>query len=478
MTEVHRPILFTALERYGSFLFFVVSAAILARLLSPEEYGIFALVSALTSVVVAYFQEFGGANYLIQKPSLSERNIRTAFTVTLIMSFLVAAILFGLRDVAAHFFSQDGMRVGLALCALNFLLTPVPVTIASLLRREMAFGTLARCNLAANFGSSLSSVVLAAAGYSFMAPILGAIVGTLISTVILLGCRRSWNIFRPSLNGYREVFEFGAYSSAVIIINVFYQWSPQLMLARILDFTAVGLYSRAVSITQVFDKLVLQAVNPVIMPAIAAHARSGGDLKKTYLDAISLISVLHWPFLLFIAMLSNQIILVWLGPTWIEIVPLVRVLCIASLALFAACLTYPILVTVGRVRDTLIASLISLPPSLLIVFVAASSFGVQGVAASALVTLPFQAFVAIFFICKRLSLNAFELLHAMLKSIFVTACVVASVLISNLIANYGGAGPIAGLALGSIFAAAAWSLGLLLTNHPLLAQIRAAVNTI
>jgi O-antigen/teichoic acid export membrane protein len=341
----------------------------------------------------------------------------------------------------------------------------------------MAFGALARSNLAANFGSSLSSVILAAAGYSFMAPILGTIIGTLISTALLLMCQRNWRIFKPSLAGYRDVFEFGAYSSAVVVVNVFYQWSPQLILGRILDFTAVGLYSRAVSITQVFDRLVLQVVNPVIMPAIAAHARAGGDLKKAYLDAVTLISVLHWPFLIFIALLADQIILVWLGRMWVEIVPLVQVLCIASLSLFAACLTYPVLVAVGRVRDTLLASLISLPPSLVVIFVA-SFFGVQAVAASALVTLPFQALVAIYFIGRRLSFSASDFLQAVLKSVVVTACVAAGVLLSVLCCKYAGAGPIAGLLLGSILAAAGWSFGLLLTRHPLLFQIRTAIRGI
>ncbi len=150
-----------------------------------------------------------------------------------------------------------------------------------------------------------------------MAPILGTIIGTLISAILLLMCQRNWKIFKPSLAGYRDVFEFGAYSSAVVIVNVVLPMvaatDPR---ARILDFTAVGLYSRAVSITQVFDRLVLQVVNPVIMPAIAAHARAGGDLKKAYLDAVALIGVLHWPFLIFIALLADQIILVL---AWIHV---------------------------------------------------------------------------------------------------------------------------------------------------------------
>ena len=99
--------------------------------------------------------------------------------------------------------------------------------------------------------------------------------------------------------------------------------------------------------------------------------------------------------------MAQPIILIWLGPTWLEIVPLVRILCIAYLSLFAACLTYPVLVAVGSVRDALVSSLISLPPSLLVIF-AASFFGVKAVAASALLTLPFQAAVAIYFIRRHL----------------------------------------------------------------------------
>ena len=53
-----------------------------------------------------------------------------------------------------------------------------------------------------------------------------------------------------------------------VIINVFYNLAPQLILARVLDFDAVGLYGRAINITQVFDKLVIQVLNPVILPAI------------------------------------------------------------------------------------------------------------------------------------------------------------------------------------------------------------------
>jgi O-antigen/teichoic acid export membrane protein len=273
------------------------------------------------------------------------------------------------------------------------------------------------------------------------------------------------------------VIHFGAYSSSVVVINILYNFAPQLILGRILDFSAVGLYSRAINVTQVFDRLVVQVLNPVIMPAIFAHTRGGKHLRRIYLDAVELITVVQWPFLIFLALMAQPIIWIWLGPMWSEIVPLVRMLCIASLSLFAACLTYPVLVAVGRVRDSLISSLISLPPSLLVIYIA-SFFGVQAVAASALLTLPFQAIVAIYFVSRHLAMSPADLIRATLKSGIVTACSIAGVLLSMAIIEFSSAGPIVGLFLAGASAAAGWGLGLVMTKHPLLAQIRLAASGI
>ena len=477
MNLLHRSILFSAIERYGSLVFFLISTAVLSRLLTPAEFGIFAVINALTAVTIASFQEFGGANYLIQKPSLSQNDIRTAFTVTLCVSVVLASALFTLRDVLASFYSQEGLKVGIAVFTLNFLLSPFSGTISALLRRDMAFGTLARCNLAGTFIAAAISIALAALNYSFMAPIWGTIGGNAAALALLVASRNDLRIFRPSFVGYRDVVHFGAYSSSVAVINVFYNLTPQLILGRILDFTAVGLYSRAVNVTQVFDKFFLQVLSPVIMPAIFAHKRGGGDLKHIYLDAIELLTVAQWPFLIFIALMAQPIIWIWLGPTWAEIVPLIRMLCVASLFLFAACLTYPVLVAVGRVRDTLVSSLISLPPSLLVIFIAAY-FGVQAVAASALLTLPFQAIVALYFVSRQLAISPAELARAMLRSGIVTACSVAGILISMAITDVTFIGQLSGLLVASIFAATGWWLGLIMTKHPLLGQMRSAASAI
>jgi O-antigen/teichoic acid export membrane protein len=475
MNLLHQSIFFSAAERYGSLFFSLFSIAILARLLTPEEFGMYAIVSAITAVLSASFQEFGGATYLIQKPSLSEGDIRCAFTIAFCISTLLAAVLFVSRDLIVWFYSQEALKFGVAVWTLNLLISPFTITISALLRRDMAFGTLARCNLAGSFITALISIVLAILDYSFMAPIWGTIAGNAIVTALLIGSRRDLRIFRPLFAGYRDVIHFGAYSSSIAVINTFYNFAPQLIIGRILDFAAVGLYSRAINVTQLFDRLVLQILSPVIMPAIFAYKRAGSDLKQMYLNAIELITAVHWPFLIVFAIMAQPIIWIWLGPTWSEIVPLIQVLCIASLSLFAACLTYPVLVAVGHVRDALISSLISLPPSLLVNFIA-SFFGLQALAASALLTLPLQAFVAIYFVCRHLAVSPAEFIRATLKSSLVTACTVGVLVCAGI--AFPSSNPVVALFVAGVSAAAGWWLGLVMTNHPLLAQVRSATTAI
>lgn len=473
MNSVQRSVLFSAVDRYAGLVLFLVSTAVLSRLLTPGEFGVFAVVNALTAVIAAAFQEFGGANYLIQKGELSRGTIRTAFTITWAISLAVALILLASADVISQLFGQDSLRRGIEVSALNFLLLPVSGTVAALFRRDMQFGTLAICNLASNTTIALVSIGLAVMNFSYMAPIWGGVAGSIVLTAMLLSSYRDFSVLRPSLSEYRDVLEFGLFSSGVSAINIFYNLAPQLFLAKILDFTAVGLYSRAINLTQVFDRLVTQVLNPIIMPAIVTRRAAGADLKGVYLDAVQLLSAVQWPFLTFIAIMARPIVLLWLGEAWLEVVPLVRILCLANLALFAACLTYPVFVAVGRVRDALVSSFISLPPSLL-ALLGASFFGVEAVAACALLTLPFQAAVAIYYLSPHLELRPGELFRALLKSGVVTMATASGAVTCAVLIEAGILNLIVGLISALVVAAFCWLWGLIVTGHPLLQHLRQA----
>src|SRR5260370_460746 len=90
------------------------------------------------------------------------------------ISISIGLTLFGCRGARVFFFRQDGLKAGIAVSSLNFALTPFSVVISALFRRDLEFGKLAVCSLAANFVSIAVSIALAVLRYSFMAPIWGA----------------------------------------------------------------------------------------------------------------------------------------------------------------------------------------------------------------------------------------------------------------------------------------------------------------
>src|SRR6476620_3818585 len=130
--SVQRSIFFSAIERYGNLVLFLATTAVLARLLTPAEFGIYAVVNAITAVVAASFQEFGGANYLIQKRDLSRADVRSAFTVTFAISAVIGLALLALSGVLSQLFGQESLRKGIAVSALSFLLVPFSGTITGL----------------------------------------------------------------------------------------------------------------------------------------------------------------------------------------------------------------------------------------------------------------------------------------------------------------------------------------------------------
>jgi O-antigen/teichoic acid export membrane protein len=284
-------------------------------------------------------------------------------------------------------------------------------------------------------------------------------------------------IFRPSFARWREILSFGGYASINAILNVLYQQLPQLLLGRLMTFDAVGLYSRASSLCQLGDQLVLSAVQPVVLPALAQQVRSGRALKEPYLRAITYNTALQWPFLAVLAVLADPIVRLLLGPQWSAATPIVQIIATASLFSFPAFLTYPVLVATGRIKDTLWLNLISLPPSFALIVLAAP-FGVEALAASALLTMPLQVYVALRFVRASLPFSWRELVVAVRSSAMVALCAAAAPIIVTVLNGFRADLPLPA-AIGAIAGAGVgWVLGLGITRHALLKELGTAARPV
>jgi O-antigen/teichoic acid export membrane protein len=477
MSTVRRSLAFSLAEKYGSYALNLVGTVILARLLTPRDFGLFAVGMAVVALMDV-FRDFGVGNYLVQEKQLNDQHVRAAFTVTLGLSVLCAlGLLLGTAAIAA-FYDEPDLRRLMPLFAANFLLLPFAMPSISLLRRDMAFDAIAGINILAAVVQLAVVVGLAMLGHGFMSLGWATLASVLARTAAACAIRPCFGAWRPSLREWRRLTGFGAYSTATAIINVLHDTLPQVIIGRALGLAAVGLFSRATALCQLPDRLVINALNPVVLPALSEQARRGVDLKPVYLLALTHMSALQWPILLWLALLAEPIVLLLLGNQWLEVAPLVRIMALAAFALFPAFMTYPTLVALGRIRDTLSMSLISLPPSMLLLLLAAP-FGLRAVAAVQLVNLPLQVFVAVSFIRRRIGVSWAEIARAVRPSLVVAPC--AAAVPAAAVALQGGfsfAMPLPVMVLASAGMAVGWLAGLVLSDHPLLAELRNGVRAV
>ncbi|RAH98336.1 polysaccharide biosynthesis protein [Acuticoccus sediminis] len=469
MSLIRRGILASAADKYLSQAIAVATLAVMSRILTPREIGLYMLANTVI-LLSENLRMFGVGIFIVQEPRLERTTLRSAFTIYLILSLGVALCINLGAGLISAFFHESELAPLLSLASIAFLIAPFGNPILALLQRDLSFARLAVLNIAMAVVNAAVTIGLGWAGFGPVSYVWGFIAATATLTLGAVLCRPELWIFRPTLSDARRILSFGIISSTVTVLNMAYDLLPRLALGRILGIDAVGVYARSVTICQIPERVIVSALQPVVLPAMAAEVRAGGDLKASYLRGHALMSSIQWPTLVMLALLADPVVRILLGSQWGEAVPLVRLIAVATMALAPAFMTFPVLVSVGRIRSTLWATLISLPPSAAIV-IFASTIGLQAVAASLLVIAPLQMLVALAFVRQALGLTMRELAAASRKSAVLTFGTGALPALVILLSPDGFALGIVETAIAVAGGAAGWLAAVILTGHPIRAEV-------
>jgi O-antigen/teichoic acid export membrane protein len=476
MSGLRRSIFYAFLERYGVYAIGLGGTMIVARVMSPADFGVFAIGAAIVTLIEV-LREFGAATYLVQAAELPRSAVRAAMSVSLVLSLLCGAIILAAAEPIARFYAEPGMATVLAVLAGTFLTTPLALAPLAMLRREMAFERIAAVGLLSAVTQVLLTVALALLGFGYMALAWGVLAQGLVRAAAAHAVRPMPWALLPTLSGWQPILGFGGWSSATAVVNVLHESLPQLILGRTLGAVPVGLLGRAQVVCRLPDKLVVSALNPVILPALAEHARNGGSLREPYLLGLRFMAGVQWPALVCLGLLADPLVRLLLGPQWSEVPHLVRILVVGMLPLVPAFLTYPVLVALGRIRDTLTVSLIGIPPSILILTLA-SFHSLEAVAAAGWITSPLQVWIALHFIRRRIPMSWAEIGGAVLPGAIAAGGATLGPLAAMALHGLTLDLPVSSLLVAVPVAVAGWLAGLWLGGHPLLPEISRAGATL
>ncbi|RYE64603.1 MAG: hypothetical protein EOO83_00765 [Oxalobacteraceae bacterium] len=469
---VRRAFIMSSIEQYVAMTINVAVVAVMARLLTVDGIGHVVTGMGIGAIALS-IREFVTPEFLIQRPTIDEKDLQSSFTLLFAITVVVSAGVMALAYPIAQFYDSPELPLFLFVVMISAFAEIISLPVVATMRRNMAFGALANIRTASLLVSASLTILLGYLGVGYMSYAWGMLVGSVALAVLaaFVTPYRLSLICKPSLASWRSIVAFGRFKGASQAIDRIYETVPQLLLGKIISMSSVGLYNRANTVCGIPDRIIMSAFYAMAFPALAASFREGKNIKRAYLDTLSYLSCIYWPGVLLIAVTADPIVQLVLGEQWHDAILLVRLLSLAAVFWFSVIVINPLLLALGENRDAFLASL-ACRSSATVLLCAASAYGVTAMALSQFVALPLQMLISLAFAKKHLAFTPRELASAIWPSIVVTVFALAGPLMLLAANGWDTDMGLLTFAITLLIAVAGWLPGLVITRHPFLNEVR------
>lgn len=461
--NVRQSLFYALLQRYFTFILQFISNIIISRLLLPEEIGVFSLSLAALSIIQV-MREFGISRYLIQEKHLSDDIIRTAFGLMIVISLSFALGVFAARDVIAEFYNRPELSDIILVLLINFFILPFGQPAYALLSRDMEFRKTLYIGMASVTVHSVVGVGCAFYGFSSMSLAYASVAGTLVTSVLSLAMYPTHIKLRPSLKEWRRILSYGIFATLSSIVGTAGGSSAEIVMGKVLTFTAVGLYSRANGLITVFQVQLIQTLSRVAFSGFAKLIREGEKIEGRYLRALSYITGFLWPIYVVLGFAAEALIVFLFGEVWADSAPVARILCLNGMVVGCYAMLVSVYNAHGAVRRQLANESIVQSIRILLVILAAP-YGLAAVAWAQVASSVLNGILLYHMIRPLFAVRLREFLRALWRS-----AVVAAITLAATAAAYGVLAQIphahlTTLIVSAIVGLASWIFGIWLTGH-------------
>ncbi|HET8700372.1 MAG TPA: lipopolysaccharide biosynthesis protein [Nitrococcus sp.] len=468
-SDVRRALALSFAGKYSQYVLGLASNIILARLLTPAEIGVFS-VAVVISTLGHVLRDFGVSQYLVQEKELSPQKVRAAFSVTLLVAWLVALVLMALSGPLAAFYGNLESAAVLRVVALTFFIIPFGSVTLALLRRDFRFGALYVMTLASSVVHLVVAVGLAWAGFGSMS-LAWALVANVSATALLsIRYRPAGMQLRPTRHGLRDVIHFGGFLSGSYLIGTLSDSLPELIIGKTLGMSSVAFYSKAMVPKNLFSQFMMNAIGPVILPTFAQQARSG-NYREPFLRSVTYLTGITYPFFMFIVLMADPVVHLLFGPQWDAAIEPTRILSLTAALWSTATMVPNLLIGMGKPRPQFTVAVWLLPLQLGAVLLA-SAYGLESVCGALLGCTLVKASLYFSQLRRHGGVDPAQVLHAGTRSLGVAMVTnlgpICLLLWPGLSSRYVWVT----LPLAVGLAAAGWLVGLVLFRHPLIEELK------
>ncbi len=416
----------------------ILSFSIMSRLLTQEDFGYYAAITAITTVF-ASFSETGIGSAIVQQKELSKRFVDNAFTLSFLFGSFISLLLFALAKPLSRAVADESMMVPLMLMSGTLLLHCLTSVNTSIMHRKLQFLRIGSIRLTALIVTTIVAIWLAYKGFGYYAILTKAILTSVITYILsLIMCKTRFGF---ALDGptFKKIFSFSGWLMASVAFRNLAHQIDRLMMPRLLSVTALGAYNRPKDFVEQISSKISGIFDSALFPVLSGIQDNKQALNSGFRRSMYIMNM--FALLLSMAFMFNSdlLIRVFFGEQWLHLRPVLFVVSFSILFNFDGRLADCYLRSLAMTKQQFFFRVFETVLNIVGVLVG-SKWGILGVAIGVVITNTITKLVKIVFVGIKVDMTPSSTIGIILSSwryalLFLPVCILAYVLLPS---SWGG----------------------------------------
>ena len=419
-TKTISGVVWSAFQKGGSVLIGFVSSIVLARLLTPSDYGLIGML-AIFIAVSQTFIDGGLGSALIQKKRPTKEDYSTFFIWNLLLSIGCYLILFFSAPLIARFYKQELLCSVLRINGLILIINAISLVQVNQLKKQLNFKRIANVELSVSIIALTICIFLAWKGFGVWALVIQQIVASFLKA-ILFWFTTKW---RPRLffskQSFRELWGFGGFILLSNLINSFCDNIHGLLIGKLYNPITMGYFSKARHTEEMGSSFISQVMNQVAYPVLAEAQNDKAYLIRMLKKFIGVLAYVTIPLMLLLILLAKPVFVLLYSDRWLQSVPYFQILCIAGIAICLQGINLNAIAAIGKSKTMFKWTLVKRGLGLCLIIGGLAAFGMKGLLSGMVMTSYMIYFVNAGLVSKHIGYTNWQQFKDLLPIVLV-AC--------------------------------------------------------
>ncbi|GGW40903.1 lipopolysaccharide biosynthesis protein [Arenibacter certesii] len=421
-SQMFKGMAWSAIERLSVQAVQFVIGIILARILTPKEYGIIGIL--LVFIVISnVFIDSGFTKALIQKQKRTEADISTVFWFNILISIICYLLLWISAPFIAEFYDLTDLTLLLRVISFSLIINALFTIPITLLTIDLDFKAISKINLIATIISGIIAVYFAYTGFGVWALVI-QIMARSTFTAVLTWFLIKWRpLFVFSKLSIKELFSYGSKLLASSLLNTTVNNFYALFIAKLISTKDLGFYTRGTQFSDMVFGILSAVLDSVLLPGLSTIQDQRELLIKYTRTIIKSTALFTIPIFLFLAILAEPLIKVLLTEKWLPAVPIMQIFCVARLVTVISGININLLYVIGRTDLALRQNYFKIVIRV-VAFIIALKYGIYYIALAELISTFIHFFINSYYPGKIMNYGALNQIKDISKIIFISILIV------------------------------------------------------